>query len=134
MSYQYSFEKLDLWREARMFVSQVYTLTKKFPIGERFGLTSQIQRAAVSVASNIAEGVSRFSNKEKNRFLEISYGSLMEVYCQFCIALDLAYITEEQLNDQKKYIDKLANQLNALCRTIRKKMYADNYSSDKKNI
>ena len=101
-------------------------------MSERFGLTSQIQRAAVSVASNIAEGVSRFSNKEKNRFLEISYGSLMEVYCQLSIALDLSYITEEQLSKQKLSIDKLANQLNALCRTIRKKMNADNYTSDKK--
>lgn len=75
----YSFERLDVWQKTRLLVKLVYTLTQKFPKEELFGLPSQIRRVIVSVSSNIAEGNSRFSPKDKAHFLSIAYGSLMEV-------------------------------------------------------
>ena len=118
MSYKYSFEKLDVWQDARLFVKEIYTITKLFPSEERYNLCSQIQRAAISIVSNIAEGLSRNSDKEKIRFIEIAYGSLMEVYCQIYISVDLLYITAQQFDELKSSIDKIANKLNALNRSI----------------
>ena len=118
MSYKYSFEKLDVWQDARLFVKEIYTITKLFPSEERYNLCSQIQRAAISIVSNIAEGLSRNSDKEKIRFIEIAYGSLMEVYCQVYISVDLFYITAQQFDELKSSIDKIANKLNALNRNI----------------
>ena len=86
MEHKYSFEKLEVWNDARKLVVEIYALTKRMPIDEKFGLCSQIKRASVSVVSNIAEGTSRTSDKEKIQFVEIAYGSLMEVYCQLYIA------------------------------------------------
>ncbi|MBN2836749.1 MAG: four helix bundle protein [Candidatus Delongbacteria bacterium] len=111
MAYKYSFEKLE-----------VYGITNSFPDKEKFGLSSQLQRASVSVVSNIAEGISRNSNKEKMRFLEMSYGSLMEVYCQLHIAVNLTYISEDKLFEIKELIDKIANKLNALTRPFQKRI------------
>jgi len=118
MSYKYSFEKLDVWQDSRLFVKEIYTITKLFPSEERYNLCSQIQRASISIVSNIAEGLSRNSDKEKIRFIEIAYGSLMEVYCQIYISVDLLYITAQQFDDLKLSIDKIANKLNALNRSI----------------
>jgi four helix bundle protein len=75
LEYIYSFEKLDVWQEARKLVKEIYIVSDLFPTSEKFGLTNQIRRASVSVVSNIAEGVSRFSPKEQIRFIEIAYGS-----------------------------------------------------------
>ena len=118
MSYKYSFEKLDVWQDARLFVKEIYTITKLFPSEERYNLCSQIQRASISIVSNIVEGLSRNSDKEKIRFIEIAYGSLMEVYCQVYISVDLLYITAQQFDELKSSIDKIANKLNALNRSI----------------
>lgn len=118
MSYKYGFEKLEVWQDARLFVKDIYTITKLFPNDERFNLCAQIQRASISIVSNIAEGLSRSSEKEKIRFIEIAYGSLMEVYCQIQISADLAYISDQQFDNLKLSIDKIANKLNALNRSI----------------
>ena len=122
MEYLYSFEKLDVWKDARAYVKKIYEITALFPDKEKFGLSSQLQRAAISVPSNIAEGLSRHSDKEQIRFIEIAYGSLMETYCQLCIALDLCYIKVELMNEIKIEIDKIANKLNALNRAIKKRL------------
>jgi four helix bundle protein len=122
MGYQYNFEKLEVWNDARHFVKAVYNITSHFPDKEKFGLSSQIQRASVSVVSNIAEGVSRNSVKEQIRFVEIAYGSLMEVYCQLYIAVDLGYIISELFETIKTEIDKIANKLNALNRSLIKRL------------
>lgn len=76
------------------------------PSEEKYALCQQMNRAAVSIPSNIAEGYSRFSTKEKMHFMNMAYGSLMELTCQYEIAKDLGYISQEQLN---KYIDKAKN-------------------------
>lgn len=112
--YKYAFEKLDVWKEARAFVSSIYKMTKKYPYEEKLGLCSQMQRAAVSVSSNIAEGVSRTSAKEQVRFVEISYGSLMEVYSQLCLSEDLGYIRSEDFDEIRPSINKIAVQLSGL--------------------
>lgn len=122
MRYQYNFEKLEVWQDSRLFVKEIYFITESFPDKEKFGLCSQLQRAAVSIVSNIAEGVSRNSTKEQVRFIEVAYGSLMEVYCQLYISMDLFYITLEQFDNIKKEIDKIANKLNALNRSLQKRL------------
>lgn len=93
-----TFENLDAWRESMKLVRDVYTLTKKFPPEERFGLTSQIQRAVVSIPSNIAEGHGRYSKSEFANFVSIAHGSLNEVRTQIRIAQMLDYITESEAN------------------------------------
>ena len=114
MAKQYGFEKLEVYQDARIYVRQVYLLTATFSEKEKYGLCSQLQRAAVSIVSNIVEGTSRASNKEKERFIEIAYGSLLETFCQFQIAVDLDYIQQPQLDELQIQIDKIANKLSAL--------------------
>ena len=91
------FEGLRVYKATRQLVKDVYVLINKLPAIESFALSSQIRRAVVSVKSNIAEGSGRVSRKEKIHFLEISYGSLMEAYCQLQIALEVGYITDDDL-------------------------------------
>ncbi|HMR90291.1 MAG TPA: four helix bundle protein [Saprospiraceae bacterium] len=116
----YGFEKLDVWQKSRLLVKDVYLTTKLFPEDERFGLTSQVRRAMISVSCNIAEGTSRWSDKEKIRFIEIAYGSLMEVVNCLILAFDLEYISEEKLFEMRLNIDLVANKLNGLKRSIDK--------------
>ena len=102
--YQFQFERLDAWQEARKLVNSVYKLVGKFPQQERYGLADQLHRAVVSVPSNIAEGSGRIAIKESIHFLEIAFGSLMEVYCQLQLANDLGYISDEDLQAVKPQI------------------------------
>ena len=97
----YQFERLTAWKKAKELAIAVYRLVAKFPQYEQFALCSQLRRAIISVPSNIAEGTGRISKKEKVHFLEISYGSLMEAYCQLQIALELGYITADEVNAVK---------------------------------
>ena len=106
---EYQFEKLNAWQESRKMVVAVYQLLKKFPAEERYALCDQLRRAAISVPSNIAEGNGRIAVKEQIHFLEIAYSSIMEVYCQLQIALDLDYITEEDFNQIKPVINNTSN-------------------------
>jgi four helix bundle protein len=92
-------------------VANVYRLSKYFPDEEKFGLSNQIQRAVISVPSNIAEGMGRFSNKERVHFLEIANGSLMEVMCQLEAALLLGYISQEQFDKQELFISETTKML-----------------------
>lgn len=122
MEYKYSFEKLEVWNDARNLLKMIYLYTNNFPERERFGLSSQMQRAAVSIVSNIAEGVSRNSVKEKIRFVELAYGSLMELYCQLYVSVDLDYLTPNTFTLIKAEIDKIANKANALKRSFIKQL------------
>ncbi len=88
----HQFKELEIWKRSRLFCSQIYTITSKFPNDEKFGLTNQLRRAAISIPSNIAEGSSRNSNKNFARFLEIAIGSAYEIETQLLIALDLDFI------------------------------------------
>ncbi|MBK7697255.1 MAG: four helix bundle protein [Saprospiraceae bacterium] len=114
----YGFEKLDVWQKSRLLVRDIYLITKSFPEDERFGLTSQLRRAMISVSCNIAEGTSRWSNKEKIRFIEIAYGSLMEVVNCLMLAFDLEYISEQKILELRFNIDIVANKLNGLKKSL----------------
>ncbi len=118
----YSFEKLNVWQEAKKLVVDVYHLLDSFPKFEKYALCDQIRRAIVSVPSNIAEGSGRKSLKEQIHFLEISYGSLMETYNQLLIAIDLDYITEESVEAIKPNIDGVAKMINGLSGSYSKKL------------
>ena len=89
-------EEMAVWRHARAFVSEVYAATRSAPFCRDFGLRDQIQRATVSIGSNIAEGFERQGNKEFVRFLWIAKGSAAEVATQLYFAKDLGYINEKQ--------------------------------------
>jgi len=102
---------MDIWADAMDIVKDVYCLTKSFPQEELFGLTSQMQRAAVSVPSNIAEGSGKGSNKDFARFLAISLGSLFELETQLILAGSLGYVTSAQ-------VDELTPKLQSLQRRI----------------
>jgi len=110
----YGFEKLAVWQEIRYFVTEVYQMTKSFPQEEKYGLSDQLRRAAVSVSSNIAEGSTRTSSKDQSHFYQISYSSLMEVLSQVTLALDLDYITEAESDNLRAQIEKLSYQINQL--------------------
>lgn len=119
---EYSFEKLNVWQEAKGLVVEVYHLLDNFPTFEKYALCDQIRRAIVSVPSNIAEGSGRKSLKEQVRFLEIAYGSLMESYNQLLIAVDLGYITQESVTAIKPSIDNVAKMINGLSSSYSRKM------------
>lgn len=112
--YQFPYEKLDVWQDARKLVKMVYEVTKCFPPEEKYGLTNQINRAAVSVASNLAEGSGRTSLKDQAHFSQLAYGSLMELACQITIANDLGFSTDKPLDDMKVNIHRLTNKINSL--------------------
>ena len=121
---RFSFEKLEVWQEAREIIIPVYKLIGTFPATERYGLGDQLRRSVVSIASNIAEGSGRSSIKEKIHFIEIPYGSLMEVYCQLVLAVDLGYIKPESLTPIEPKIESIAKKLTGLRASFRKQLTA----------
>ena len=115
------YRKLDVYHLSKKMVADIYQITKTFPPSELYGLTNQIQRAAISVPSNIAEGLGRFAIKERLHFIEIAYGSLMEVMCQLEIAELLNYITNETTTLLEKDITNIAKMLSGLRRNLQEK-------------
>lgn len=115
----FRFEKLDVWRVAIDLADRVYELTKTFPADERFGLTNQMRRAAVSVSSNIAEGSGRASDRDFARFIEIAYGSLMEVVSQSAIARKREYLAQQSFDAIYGELHELARMLSGLRTTLR---------------
>jgi four helix bundle protein len=119
-AYSYGFEKLEVWQVSRKLVKVVYELTATFPPDERFGLTSQLRRVIIGVSSNIAEGNSRITNKDKAHFITIAFSSLMEVLNQLILSADLGFLQEKQVGEIRIPINELANKLNAFHRSILK--------------
>ncbi len=94
------FRKLEIWKRSRILVKQVYYETiENFPSSEKFGLSSQLKRAVISVPSNIAEGCGRNTNKDLSRFLDIANGSLCELETQICLANDLKFLSTENMDE-----------------------------------
>ena len=111
---------LDVWKKSMDLVVKVYQITQMFPDTERYGLTSQMRRAAVSIPSNIAEGAARKGDKELVQFLSISIGSLSELETQYLIAIRLGFVTNEatfnqELIDVKKLLIGFKNYINKKC-------------------
>ena len=108
------YRKLDAYNRAQEVVKAVYVLLKKFPKEEQFALCSQLRRAAVSITSNIAEGVTRYSYRDKVHFLEVAYGSLMEVMSQLEVAYSLGYIMQSDLQNIELLVVQVARLLTSL--------------------
>ena len=117
---EYSFERLEVWKKSRLLVKEIYQITGPFPKEEKYGLTNQIRRAIVSVSSNIAEGSTRQTNKDKARFYEIAFGSLIEVLNQLIIATDLEFLSGAELNNIRPHIEEVGRMLNALHKSTQK--------------
>ena len=92
--FEYSFEKLEVWKDSVELVKLIYKITKQFPDEEKYGLVSQLRRASVSISSNLSEGTSRITNKDKAHFTTLSFSSAMEVVNQLIIAKELQFISE----------------------------------------
>jgi four helix bundle protein len=93
--YVFSFEKLEVWQEASDLVTKLDRTTEDFPAEEKFGLTSQIRRASVSIASNLAEDTSRITNKDKAHFTTMAYSSTIELLNQLILSRNLNFLSEE---------------------------------------
>ena len=111
---EFGYRKLVVYTKATDYVQYVYSLLKKFPEEEKYGLCSQLRRASVSITSNIAEGVSRYSSKDKIHFMEIAFGSLMETMSQLEIANKLYYITNEELTAAENKASEISKLLTNL--------------------
>ena len=112
-------QKLDVYHFSRSLVSDCYKLTNELPSNEKFGMISQIRRAALSVHLNIAEGASRKSANERNRFYEIARGSIIEIDAALDVASDLGYVRQEQINDLNKSVITTFKILTGLIKTSR---------------
>ena len=115
----FNFEKLDVWHKGIAFADSIYTLTRDFPPDERFGLTNQMRRAAVSVPSNIAEGSSRMSQTDYSRFIEIGTGSLYEVVTQSFIAKKQNFLAAENFSLIYRDAEELSRMLSGLRRSLK---------------
>lgn len=122
MNKLFGFQKLEIYQQSKRLIKETYFITRNFPEREAYSLASQMNRAAVSISSNIAEGSSRNSLKDKMRFINISYGSLMELICQMEISYELCYITSSQYESflvlSKDLSVKLNNYMNYLKKSI----------------
>lgn len=114
----FTFERLEVWQKSRLLVKDVYALISKFPASEKFGLSSQLGRAIISVPSNIAEGCVRTSLKERAHFYEIAYGSLMESVTQLLLAVDLSYIGKNEYDIIQPRIVEVAKMISGLRKSI----------------
>lgn len=115
---QFRFEKLTVWHSARRLVGEVYAVTKSFPKDELFGLTGQLRRAAVSISANIAEGSGRNSDADFAHFLEIAYGSAMEVASLLFLAADAGHLTLATRDTLLGLTSEVTAQLTAFNRSL----------------
>lgn len=117
-----SFVQLRSWQYARKLAVYIYKQTEKFPTGEKFGLSSQIQRSTVSVAANIAEGFSRSGSKEKANFYSMALGSLTESLSHAYIANDLGFIPDEELKSIEEKVTDLHKMINGLIKSVQRRI------------
>lgn len=110
----FTFEKLDVWQCTKNWITDIYQITGSFPESERFGLTSQIRRASVSVSANIVEGNYRLTSPDKKKFFGYSYSSIMEVFGHLLIAKDLEFLNDESLINQRYRVAEISKKINAL--------------------
>ena len=114
----FSFKDIIAWQKSYDFVLLVYKATKKFPDFEKHGLSSQFQRAAVSIVANIAEGSKKLSKADKLRMMNIAQGSLEECRCYVMLSKDLEYISQEEYDNLTYSIEGASYYLNAYCKAI----------------
>lgn len=114
--YRFYFEKLEVWKDSIEFIKFIYLFTKLFPEEEKFGMTSQIRRASVSISTNISEGSSRSTKKDQANFTNMAYTSLMETMNLIIVAYEIGYIQDKDYERMRAVVEKIANKLNALYR------------------
>lgn len=114
----FRFERLEVWQLSRIFVSEIYKITRKFPKDELFGIVSQLRRAGISILLNIAEGSDRKSDIEFRRFLRISLTSLEEVVSGLYISLDQKFVSQKEFDELYKNAHKLSAKLGALINSL----------------
>ena len=119
-----NYKNLNIWEKGIQIVKKVYFLVEKLPSTEKFGLKSQLSRAAVSIPSNIAEGCSRTSEIEFKRFLEIAMGSLFEVETQLIICEELQFLTQDDTEEINHLLAQEAKMINSLISKIKKELVA----------
>lgn len=115
-----SYKELDVWQKSRSLVKAIYRLTEEFPKNEYYGLASQLQRSAVSIPANIAEGYGRQYKKETIQFLYIARGSLFELETEVYLSFDLKFIKEGLLNELLLHIESCRKLLSGLIRYFEK--------------
>jgi len=113
-------KKLNVWKNSLILISEVYEIVKNFPSDEQFGLSNQMRRSALSIASNIAEGAARQTKKEFIRFLYMAQGSLSELDTQFEVSINLGYIKEKSAEELYKNMNKIDKMLSGLIKSLRK--------------
>jgi four helix bundle protein len=113
------FRKLKVWEKSHLLALQVYKATTQFPNSELYGLTNQLRRAAVSVPSNIAEGVGRGSDADMRRFLQIAFGSASEIEYQLLLAFELKFLNSEQHTLLNQDITEVKKMLSSLIRKLK---------------
>ena len=120
-----SYKDLIVWQKAMEMTIALYQIVKKLPKEETYALSDQMRRAVVSIPSNIAEGTSKTSPKEQFHFLEISYGSLMELMCQTEIAFDLCYINKEQFCQIEEEIGNIYRMLSSMQASLKSRLQSN---------
>ena len=115
----FGYRRLIAYQKAKEVVKRTYKLLKKFPKEEQCAMCDQLRRASISITSNIAEGMNRYSVKDKNHFLEMAYGSLMEVSSQFEIAEELGYINNADRQNMDVLIDEVARLISGLQKSFK---------------
>jgi len=126
MADNFFYKKVEAYKKGKELTKQVYHLLKDFPPYETYALSDQLRRAAISIPSNIAEGMGRMSIKERLHFIEIAYGSLTEVTCQMDIAESLGYITRQELQDIEESASEVGRIMSGLRKSLIQKQNINN--------
>ena len=122
IEFDFSYRKLNVYQLSKKLVTDIYRLIGTFPNTETYALSDQLRRAVISIPSNIAEGTAKASPKEQFHFLEIAYGSLMEIMCQLEISYDLGYIDQVQLRQSEEEIVMIYKMLSSMQSTLKSRM------------
>lgn len=125
IQYNFTYRKLNVYQLSKTLVKDIYGMTAEFPVNEKYALSDQMRRAVVSIPSNIAEGTSKTSPKEQYHFLEISYGSLMELMCQTEIAFDLYYISKDQFCQIEEEIGNIYKMLLSMQASLKSRLQSN---------
>ena len=125
IQYNFTYRKLNVYQLSKTLVKDIYGMTAEFPVNEKYALSDQMRRAVVSIPSNIAEGTSKTSPKEQYHFLEISYGSLMELMCQTEIAFDLCYISKDQFCQIEEEIGNIYKLLSSMHASLKSRLQSN---------
>lgn len=130
----FGFEKLVVWQEAKRFALSVYKITTEFPELEKFGLSSQLRRASVSVCSNLAESTAYKSYKNQARFTTIAFGSAIELLNQLILANELGYIGKTDYEEIRTQLETITNKINSLRNFQLKQHHINEKRIDKKRV